>query len=347
MNLNTHSNYSLKYLLLSLAAIFALAATVLIVLSSSATTLNTGLDPNNPIFLEAGLNQGSIEPHTTYWYSLKYDDFTGNEKFKDLQFTMFATPSDGNLQHLINFSLYNYGEIDKWNRGEGHKMANFGAGMLVSRDGDDVTAERTWAGNVISGDLYLLGIRNDTDIKVDFWLYDQDLLAVELPAPAEQVLPDQTPIEPQPTTPPVVIADGAVPDTALALQEGVNRGWLKPGEITWYRVSKTDFNPDTREDLTLTMITTPTDGNQIRHITFDVFTAGAVKNWQPGGDNSQIRNVGTGSVVFRDDNPWTGERIWQGWLVDNDQYFIQIQNGTDLMMDYWLFTADVYGPELD
>ena len=155
--------------------------------------------------MKTGLNQGKIQPHSTYWYSFKHDDFTGNQKFKDLQFTLFATPSDGNLQHLINFSLYPYGEIDKWNRGEGHMMANFGAGRLVSRDGDDVTAERFWAGNVMTGDLYFLAIRNDTDIEIDFWLYDQDLSAAELPPATDQ---PQLPVEPEPTAPPVVIADG-------------------------------------------------------------------------------------------------------------------------------------------
>jgi hypothetical protein len=56
--------------------------------------------------------------------------------------------------------------------------------------------------------------------------------------------------------------------------------------------------------------------------------------------------MGAGSVVFRDDNPDTGEKFWNGWVVDNDLYYVQIRNGTDVYTDYWLYTGDVYGPEL-
>ena len=47
-----------------------------------------------------------------------------------------------------------------------------------------------------------------------------------------------------------------------------------------------------------------------------------------------------------DHNPLTGEKFWNGWVVDNDLYYVQIRNGTDVHTDYWLYTGDVYGPEL-
>ena len=93
------------------------------------------------------------------------------------------------------------------------------------------------------------------------------------------------------------------------------------------------------------MVATPDDGNRIHNITFDVFTADAVKNWSPG-NNSQINNVGAGSLVVRDNNDLTGERFWTGWVTENSLYYVQIRNGTNVHIDYWLFTDDVYGPEL-
>ena len=54
MHPSKHSFISLRHLLFLFAASFALAVTILIALSSSATTLNPATDPNNPIFLENG-----------------------------------------------------------------------------------------------------------------------------------------------------------------------------------------------------------------------------------------------------------------------------------------------------
>jgi hypothetical protein len=126
---------------------------------------------------------------------------------------------------------------------------------------------------------------------------------------------------------------------------GENKGGLEPGEEAWYSFSIADFDAEDFEEMALTMVTTPDNGNRIRYMVFDVFTADGVKYWSPG-DNSNINNLGAGSVVYRDDNAETGERVWKGWVVDNDRYYVQIRNGTDTHMDYWLYTGDVYGPEL-
>ena len=93
------------------------------------------------------------------------------------------------------------------------------------------------------------------------------------------------------------------------------------------------------------MIMTPDDGNRIHNVTFDVFTVDSVKNWSPG-NNTQIQNLGAGSLVVRDNNDLTGERFWSGWIIENEIYYVQIRNGADTHIDYWLFTDDVYGPEL-
>lgn len=292
-----------------------------------------GADPGNPATLKTGLTKGTLEPNSTYWYSFQFDNFTTEESLKELDFTLFFTPDDGNRRHHVNFELFPASEFEIWRRGDTAELTNFGAGMITSRGNDYKVGARSWRGTVNYGDTYLMAIKNGTDVEIDYWLYDQDIYNPQL--------------GPKPAPPPApVFAQGAAPQTALPLKLGRNKGGLEPGQEAWYSFRITDFDNEAFEEMALTMITTPDDGNRIRQMTFDVFTADGVRLWSPG-DNSQIHNIGAGSVVYRDNHPLTGERFWQGWVVDNDLYYVQIRNGTDVHMDYWLFTGDVYRPPLD
>jgi hypothetical protein len=100
--------------------------------------------------------------------------------------------------------------------------------------------------------------------------------------------------------------------------------------------------------MALTMIFTPNDGgNRVHYVTFEVFEASGLQYWSPTDtDNSQTTNIGAGSIVVRDDNYWTGERAWSGWVNDNNTYWVQVNNGSDVAIDYHLFTGDVYQPPL-
>ncbi len=292
---------------------------------------NLGDTPNNPIPLPPGTVKSTLPPKTTKWYSLHYPDFTNDKQIEKLDFSLFFTPDDGHRSHKVNFELYDAKELKLWWRGEADKMTNFGAGMLVSRDGDYNTGERIWRGAVLNNNDYLLVIKNGTDIEIDYWLFDDDVynpLLGDIPAPS----------------PSHMFASGAAPQTALPLKLGVNKGGLAPGEEAWHSFI-IDLDGQKFTEMALTMITTPDDGNRIRYMTFDVFTVGGVQYWSPG-DNTKINNVGAGGVVYRDDNPLTGERFWKGWVVDNELYLVQIRNGTEVYMDYHLFTGDVYKPEL-
>lgn len=299
-----------------------------------------GVDPGNPAPKLPGLNRGTLAPNTTYWYEFKYDDFTGNQSREDIKHSLFVTTGRpvGNDQHYINFELYPYSELNFWERGDadalGNGLTNFGAGALVSRDGDDYTAEYIWNGSVNTNESYLLAIKNGTDREIDYWFYDGDIIRPELG-------------EPTAPAPPRVFEPRRSPQTAEPLKVGLNKDLLCPGEQEWYSFRQTDFDRSTREEVALTMVMTPDDGNRIRRVTFDVFEAGAVQYWNPeDGDNSQINNIGAGSVVYRDTNPQTGERFWQGWVNDNDLYLAQIRNGSDVCIDYYMYTGDVYSPEL-
>ncbi len=291
-----------------------------------------GSDPGHPAPLKPGLTQGTLGPNSTYWYTFTYADFSNEDRFQGRDFSMFFTPADGNRQHYVNFKLLTFSQVEIWQRGNTDELNNFGAGMLVDRDNNQNTGERVWQGTVIKGNAYLMAVENETDVEIEYWIFDSDIYNPEL--------------NPESAPPPApVFAQGAAPQTAIPLKLGQNKGSLDPGQEVWYGFRITDYDEEYFEEMALTMITTPDDGNRIRYMTFDVFTAGGVQYWSPG-DNSQINNIGAGSVVFRDDNLLTGERFWKGWLVDNDLYYVQIRNGAEVRMDYWLFTGDVYRPEL-
>ncbi len=301
--------------------------------ATAGSLVMVGTDPGNAeefTFDQTG--RGTVAPNSTHWYTFTYPD-DRQSPFQDLDFSMFFTPDDGNRRHNVNFQLYEYSEFYKWQRGDIDQLNHFGAGMLVSRDGDDLTGERSWRGKVNKGDKYLLSISNGNDIPMDFWLFDENIINPILgPLPAPN---------PEPA-----FVQGEAPHTAIPLDTGVNKGSLAPDEESWYAFRVTDPNDNEMfEEMALTMITTPDDGNRIRHMVFDVFTAQGVLAWS-SGDNSRINNMGAGSVVYRDDNDQTGERFWKGWVVDNDLYYVQVRNGTKVNMDYWLFTDDIYGAEL-
>ena len=142
-------------------------------------------------------------------------------------------------------------------------------------------------------------------------------------------------------------ADTRLPLDQVDLFPGVcqTQGRLDPGGSIWYSFAVTDADDEYFEEMALTMIATPDDGNRIRNMTFDIYTADSVQRWA-SGDRDQINNIGAGSIVFRDENPLTGERVWSGWVIDNNLYYIQIRNGNDIQMDYWLFTGDIYNSNL-
>lgn len=292
-----------------------------------------GTDPAHPEPLEMGnVTRSTLKPHSTHWYSFGYVDFAGQSSYKVQDFTLFFTPDDGNRRHHVNFELFPASEVARWQRGDTGRLTNFGAGRLVSRDGDYNTGERVWRGTLLPNNTYLMAIENGSDVEIEYWLFEGDIYTPQLgPQPAAPTLP--------------TYAQGAAPQTALALNIGLNKGRLNPGEEAWYSFVRTTFDKKKFQEMALTMIATPDDGNRIRYMTFDVFEASEVKYWSPGV-NSQMNNMGAGSVVYRDTNPETGERFWQGWVVDNNRYYVQIRNGADVPMDYWLYTGDVYSPEL-
>lgn len=328
---NKVTSISLKTLLFLVAGIFAVAAALLVILYASAATM-TGKTPFLAVSLVDSVNTGVLSPGEQRWFKFKPDK-QGRTGQVEKSFTLKFIPTDGNRVRKVTLQLFKKSQLIFFNPGDAGQMANFGAGQVISGDHNPDSGELFWTGWLFGSDTYYLQIANGSDVVIDYWMFDEDDVAN--PEFDSQPAPALTP----------VFAAGASPQTALPLNFGLNKGGLDPGQETWYSFRLADQDQEFFEEMALTMITTPDDGNRIWHMTFDVYTAEAVKLWSPGND-SGIDNVGAGSVVVRDNNPLTGERFWTGWVVDNGLYYVKIRNSADAHMDYWLFTGDIYGAEL-
>lgn len=138
-------------------------------------TPESGSYPDTPLALQSGLTRAALKPNTIHWYVFTHLDPTNPNQFQNLTFSLFFTPDDGNRGHRVNFKLFPARAVEMWRHGETDQLINFGAGMLVSRDGDDHTGERLWSGTVIKGETYLLAVENGTEVTIDYWLFDADI----------------------------------------------------------------------------------------------------------------------------------------------------------------------------
>lgn len=125
----------------------------------------------------------------------------------------------------------------------------------------------------------------------------------------------------------------------------VNSGRLAPYGEHWYQLTRDDLDKDLIENMKMTMFFTPIQGFMSNRVNFEIFPAGQYQIWQRG-DADYMENMGAGSWVSRDKDPNTGERLWNGTLVDGDSYLIKVKNGTPEEVDYYLYPDDVQNAEL-
>ena len=135
--------------------------------------------PNRPISLHDGANVGRLAPGGEHWYGFMRQDEDG-QLIEHMAITMFATPTDGNTSHYINFQIFPAGQVRLWMRGTPDGMVSMGEGQWVSRDKDPVTGERLWAGSVVDGDTYYVRVLNGSDQVVDYYLITNDVWNTEL-----------------------------------------------------------------------------------------------------------------------------------------------------------------------
>ncbi len=296
-----------------------------------AVDVPAGADPNHPLALAPSLQKGQLAAGQETWYTFVYNDYD-DQAYEAHTFTLIFTPDDGNRVHRIGFEIIPLDQLHIWQRGDTDQLRNLGAGSAVSRDDDPLTGELLWSGWLMDGETYLLKIYNHTDVNVDFWLFQDDVLRAELG-------------EPTPPPPPVDVPPGTDPFHTVTLDAGVNTGRLTPGQERWYSFVRDDYDDVVYEAMALTMMFTPDDGNRVHKVGFELIPADQLQIWARG-DADQLRNVGAGSVVSRDGNPETGELLWSGWVMDGETYYLKVRNDADVTIDYWLFPGDIIRAEL-
>jgi hypothetical protein len=136
--------------------------------------------PLMPLALHDGPNVGKLAPGGEHWYTFVHHEDRDRKLIAHMALTLFATPTDGNTSHYINFQIYPGGQLQLWQRGTPQDMVPMGQGQWVSRDHDPVTAERLWSGTVVNGDRYYVRVVNDTDAVIDYYLITNDVTHTEL-----------------------------------------------------------------------------------------------------------------------------------------------------------------------
>jgi hypothetical protein len=125
----------------------------------------------------------------------------------------------------------------------------------------------------------------------------------------------------------------------------VNSGRLAPYGEHWYELRRDDLDDELIENMKMTMFFTPIQGYHSNRVNFEIFPAGQYHIWQRG-DSNYMENMGLGMWVSRDEDPHTGERLWNGTLVDGDRYLVKVKNGTAQEVDYYLYPDDIENSEL-
>lgn len=126
----------------------------------------------------------------------------------------------------------------------------------------------------------------------------------------------------------------------------VNSGRLAPYGEHWYELTLNNPSNDSLiENMKLTMFFTPREGFTSDRVNFELFPASQYHIWTRG-DVDYMEHFGLGLWVSRDEDPHTGERLWNGTLVDGDRYLVKVKNGTSEVVDYYLYPDDVENAEL-
>jgi hypothetical protein len=157
-----------------------------------------------------------------------------------------------------------------------------------------------------------------------------------------QADPPAVPIQPNNGYQPVNI----YPNTPLDFDlNHANSGRLAPHGEHWYSFVRDDLDKNLFEDMEMTMFFTPRTGFASNRVNFEIIPAGQYHIWERG-DSDYMEHLGAGMWVSRDEDPNTGERLWSGSLVDGDRYFVKVKNGSDDVVDYYLYPGDIENTEL-
>jgi hypothetical protein len=145
---------------------------------------------------------GHLEPAQESWY--RWVPTGDVAQRQDSSFTLFFTPGNTLFADWVASEVMTTAQREARERGQSN--ANTGAGAIVSRDGNPLTGERLWRGQLVAGEVYLVRIANASDAPIDYWLFQGDIDRPVFPPPAEAT--------PTPTTVPTMTsAASAQPPT--------------------------------------------------------------------------------------------------------------------------------------
>jgi hypothetical protein len=332
---NSNPSFSLKAFLFLVAAVFAAAATILIISASSAATV-TGSAPALAVSLVEGANTGLIAPGGQRWFRF-VPDRHGQVSNLEKSLTLFFTPSDDQHIRRVQIQIFDESQLPFFYFGDVSRMANLGAGQIVSRDNNPETGELLWTGWLSGQQNYYVQLANGNDVAIDYWLFTDNVTNISLgepSAPVATAVPSQVPVPP--------VSSGI--DQPAPLTPEVTGARLEANSTHWYTFTPVDpSSQDVFIEQSFSLFFTPDDGNRSHRVNFKLFPAQTVEMWQRGGMD-QLVNFGAGELVSRDGDPNTGERIWRGVVLRGETYLLAIENGSEVGIDYRLFEGDVIHP---
>ncbi|MFQ5613008.1 MAG: hypothetical protein ACE5H9_12840 [Anaerolineae bacterium] len=287
-----------------------------------ASQPDNSIYPGNALPLR-NVNGGSLAPGSEHWYSFKKADLD-EEGIESMSLTMFNTPGEGNISNRVNFELFTGRSYRLWERGTPQDMVNFGAGQLVSRDGDDRTGERLWRGTVVDGDLYYVKVKNDSNTWVDYHLITDDIVNTELGEPTVVTHP---PVPSPPT--------GEDISAPLTAHRGRNSGHLAAGEDIWYTFEHRNLKAKDFDYRHYTMVLEhkPGYGNVANQVDLEIYPYPNYDLWARG-DEDLMTPMGSGLREPYDEASGAQRRTWDGFLVANTIYFIRVRNDSDSAIDF-------------
>jgi hypothetical protein len=288
--------------------------------------------PNNPLqfdFLD--VNSGRLAPYGEHWYSLLRDDLD-KDKIEDMALTLFTTPSNGFIDSRVNFEIFPAGQYHIWQRGDADYMENIGLGQRVSRDEDDHTGERLWAGSLVDGDRYLIKVKNSSPELIDYYLFPGDVENALLGQPKLHRAGSQVGVSPYmpspPTRPGPPPQPGAAPPEAIAIKPGTTKGTLAAGQEIWYKIFYADpYNEDTpQHDFEILLTNTPLDNIRARHADFALYAGNQLALWSRG-TLDQMEPFGASiPSAYATDDVRSLQVVWKGQLMEEQVYYLKVWN---------------------
>ena len=129
-----------------------------------------GMYPYYPQGLSPGSQQGQLPAGREMWYALTYQDDDG-DAYEARTISLVFTPEYSQGSQPVRFEIFPARQLQAWQRGDSYQSGQVGASHLTSRDGDSLTGERVWSGWLLDGETYLIRLRNDADVGIDYWLF--------------------------------------------------------------------------------------------------------------------------------------------------------------------------------